>query len=721
MPCARIAVALAAVLALELRSHGQAFLDNTTSIPSGAPFNASTTENVECGDLDGDGDVDLLWACGGAAGNEASRLWINVGGLQGGTTGVFADESAARLPAVLASSRDIDFLDLEGDGDLDAVVSNTSAVSNQSNRWWVNMGGAQGGQPGFFADQTASRWLGIGVNNGSSECSSIAPSLALAGGGYIDWSCDSAVADLDCDGDPDVVQATYGPLSAGRTPTRMFLNDGSGGFREFNPSCAQLAGSDISNGAEALWAQGLQQQNTFVFTGARADIANDAIGIELGDLDGDFDVDLLHGEKFRVPRVFHNRLSGGELLRFRDVTHAVIPGSSWAPSSGNYEQELGDLDSDDDLDVYGVNWSTGDDSVAPNRGDGVFLTPQIVPLSVSRHHEADCFDFDQDGDLDVFICSESASEKIYTNLGAAGGHAFTLDPALLPPLAAAAEGADAADVDLDGDTDVLVATLFFERDLLLENLTQTPDTHAPRVSRLEQLSDRAWSSTPSFVRAHVYDNGPWYQTAQATVEIEYVVGSSPSVFAPLRWSGGQVFRGAIPGELDGAIAYRVVARDGAGNSGTSTWKSYSSSPCHGEVATYCTAKANSQGCTPAIDAVGVPSASTPLPFRIKAELVLNNKAGLLFYGQAPDAQPFLGGLRCVASPVTRTAVQNSEGNPGPDDCSGQFSFDFNHHIRHGADPALVAGATVFAQYWYRDPLATHSAGFSNAVSFVICP
>jgi hypothetical protein len=495
----------------------------------------------------------------------------------------------------------------------------------------------------------------------------------------------------------------------------MFLNDGSGGFREFNPSCAQLTGSDISNGTEALWAQGLQQQNTFVFTGARADIANDAIGIELGDLDGDFDVDLLHGEKFRVPRVFHNRLTGGELLRFRDATHAVIPGASWAPSSGNYEQELGDLDGDDDLDVYGVNGSTGDDSVAPNRGDGVFLTPQIVPLSVSRHHEADAFDFDQDGDLDVFICSETSSEKVYTNLGAAGGYAFTLDPSLLPPLAAAAEGADAADVDLDGDLDILVATLFFERDLLLENLTQTPDTHAPRVSGLEQLPDRAWSSTPSFVRAHVYDNGPWYLTAQATVEIEYVAGSSASAFAPMRWSGGQVLRGAIPGELAGAIVYRVVARDGAGNLGTSVWKSFSSSPCQGEVASYCTAKVNSQGCVPELEAVGAPSASILVPFCVKAGLVLNNKSGLLFYGLAPDAHPFLGGWRCVASPVKRTGVQNSEGNSPTDDCSGQFSFDFDHPIRHGADPARVVGARVFAQYGHRDPLGTHSAGLNGAV------
>jgi hypothetical protein len=32
-----------------------------------------------------------------------------------------------------------------------------------------------------------------------------------------------------------------------------------------------------------------------------------AISVDFGDIDGDFDVDILHGEKFKVPRIFRNR------------------------------------------------------------------------------------------------------------------------------------------------------------------------------------------------------------------------------------------------------------------------------------------------------------------------------------------------------------------------------------------------------------------------------
>ena len=91
--------------------------------------------------------------------------------------------------------------------------------------------------------------------------------------------------------------------------------------------------------------------------------------------------------------------------------------------------------------------------------------------------------------------------------------------------------------------------------------------------------------------------------------------------------------------------------------------------------TYCTAKTNSLGCVPAIAAVGIPSA-TSTPFDITAANVLNNKNGLLFYGyNGPTNTPFLGGTLCVAPPLRRTTVQNSGGNPPPNDCSGSYVLD----------------------------------------------
>ncbi|MGH2652537.1 MAG: FG-GAP-like repeat-containing protein, partial [Actinomycetota bacterium] len=134
--------------------------------PIAVPSTFGYTERLMFGDLDGDGDLDVLLANGGDFGNELNRVWINGGGLQGGAIGTFADETPARWTGIADDSRDVELVDIDADGDLDAYVANTSTVSAQSNRWVVNMGGAQGGTPGYFQDQTTSRWVGLAQGPG---------------------------------------------------------------------------------------------------------------------------------------------------------------------------------------------------------------------------------------------------------------------------------------------------------------------------------------------------------------------------------------------------------------------------------------------------------------------------------------------------------------------------------------------------------------------------
>jgi len=138
-------------------------------------------------------------------------------------------------------------------------------------------------------------------------------------------------------------------------------------------------------------------------------------------------------------------------------------------------------------------------------------------------------------------------------------------------------------------------------------------------------------------------------------------------------------------------------------------------------ADYCVGKVNSQGCTPAISFVGTPSASSPSPFLITASQVLNNKSGLLIYGFAPGDSPWQGARLCSSGTLKRTPLQNSGGNPPPNDCSGTFVFDFNARIQSGIDTNLVIGRSVFAQYYYRDPPSSFGVGTSNGLAFTVGP
>jgi hypothetical protein len=139
--------------------------------------------------------------------------------------------------------------------------------------------------------------------------------------------------------------------------------------------------------------------------------------------------------------------------------------------------------------------------------------------------------------------------------------------------------------------------------------------------------------------------------------------------------------------------------------------------------TYCTAKLNSQLCLPSIASVGTPSASSASAFDVVGTEFINKKFGLLFYGTQSNGAAFQGGHLCVKLPIVRTPVQNSGGSASGTDCTGVYSFDFNGLIQGGGDPNLVVGATVYSQYWARDPsdLSGFGTSLSDGLSFVICP
>lgn len=137
-------------------------------------------------------------------------------------------------------------------------------------------------------------------------------------------------------------------------------------------------------------------------------------------------------------------------------------------------------------------------------------------------------------------------------------------------------------------------------------------------------------------------------------------------------------------------------------------------------ATYCTAKVNSLGCTPAISYTGLPSLSGADDFYITASHVLNNKPGTLLLSPTSAAMPFLGGILCVQAPIARTPNQVAHGTPPPLNCTGSYSF-FLSHAYMGAH-AFQPGTQWYAQYWSRDPgfAPPNNIGLSDGIGFLIC-
>jgi hypothetical protein len=219
----------------------------------------------------------------------------------------------------------------------------------------------------------------------------------------------------------------------------------------------------------------------------------------------------------------------------------------------------------------------------------------------------------------------------------------------------------------------------------------------------------------ALVRAH-YDFGAGSGTVQL-FEGQVGAGSETILCTSGTLSGAGTFECAAT--VSGAVAsyYRAYAS----GSGVAYSNPVFFRPGTGSVTAYCTAKTNSQGCVPSMSWNGLPSASLDSPFVVQATNVLNNKSGLLFYGYAQASIPFQGGVKCIPAPTKRTPIQNSGGNPPPDDCSGAYTFDFRARIQSGIDPNLVPGAAVYAQFWSRDPQSASTTGLTDAVCFTIQP
>jgi hypothetical protein len=99
---------------LLLNGGSGSFADGSAALPA----NADWTNAVAMGDVDGDGDLDLLGANGGTAWSPTDRLYLNVGGAFVDGTPALGVDSERTYGALLE--------DVDGDVDLDLFFANAS-------------------------------------------------------------------------------------------------------------------------------------------------------------------------------------------------------------------------------------------------------------------------------------------------------------------------------------------------------------------------------------------------------------------------------------------------------------------------------------------------------------------------------------------------------------------------------------------------------------------
>ena len=192
-----------------------------------------------------------------------------------------------------------------------------------------------------------------------------------------------------------------------------------------------------------------------IFSGLGGDLmsrgkTNLELGASAADFDNDGDADIFLAGWGKTTKLFRN--SG--LVSFEDGTAAL---NLHGITDANYGLWL-DADNDGNLDLY-ITDEHRSNRLFHNDGNGnfheVIWTETLIDSAVSQGSCAS--DFDNDGDMDIYVANWFAPDYLLIN----NGHGLFTPAALpLPTLSDnfSSNSATAADLDNDGDEDLLVVT-----------------------------------------------------------------------------------------------------------------------------------------------------------------------------------------------------------------------------------------------------------------------
>ena len=470
-------------------------------------------------DYDNDNDLDIYLVNGAnldssdAAPDAMNRLYRNNG------TGRFVDVTEASGVGHHGYGVGVCVGDYDNDGWLDMYVTNFSA-----NVLYRNNG------DGTFTDRTAD-----------------------AGVQSLNWSAGCAFADVDADGDLDLYVANYVNFSVEtHTPCRVngilvycsprvydgvkdvfFLNNGDGTFSENTED----AGFD--------------------------NLASRGLGVTFGDYDADGDTDLYVANDADANFLYNNDGKG----QFREQSQfSGVALSEHGLVENGMGVAFGDYDNDTWLDLAVTNFQHQTNTLYHSDA-GEFFTDQTYSSGtgdVSLPYLAwgvNFFDFDHDGFQDIFVANGHIHDNVtlidssttyaqlnhlFWNNGNGTFTDVTTESGSGMALQHSSRGSAVADIDNDGDLDLVVSNVG-ERIDILRNDGGNRSGNWINLKLIGTVSNRAAIGTRVILKAGAYQQIREVQSgssylSQNDLRLHFGIGTQERVELEIRWQNGTVQR-----------------------------------------------------------------------------------------------------------------------------------------------------------------------------------
>ncbi len=437
-----------------------------------------------------------------------------------------ADVPFAAIAHIGASESSVALVDVDRDGDADVV---SASAGGDSVRWHENLAGDGSG------------WITRSIGASADGASAV------------------YAADLDSDGDADVLSASAGDgritwyenaggdgsswtartvsaLEAGASSVFAADVDGDGDLDALSAAAAGdvVAWHENQGGSGTSWARHIVSAGE-----------GGASSVVAADVDGDGDLDVLCAAREDGRIVWYANVDGG--------------GAQWSArtvssaASGAASVLAADLDSDGDVDVSSAAAADGRITWYENAdGAGVVWAAQTVSSAENGAAGVAAVDVDGDGDLDLASVASAASALAWHENLSGRGDAWTRR--LLANVGGAAAVA-AGDVDGDGDADLLVAGATPSRLVWVESLAAHRSASFPARSSIA-----AGVPLASALGAADLD-------ADGDLDVLLAAQSAPQ----LRWhenttgAGTQWLARTIAAGVTGSVAFDVGDLDGDGD------------------------------------------------------------------------------------------------------------------------------------------------------------